>query len=374
MDGWEMKVIPSIKNHSLGFYFGFYSPEISSNGYLLSVVAVGAGNISHIVVWKDSYFVPENSTLELSGAGLTLRDPLRSLDWQGYPYSVVGMKLTEEGNFVLFGRRRRGYTRFKCLHTTRHPSTAGLTEGANFSVYTNPSDGGHLIYSQLQLEGNSSDIWTKISTSERSHPLELIVCVKLDEDGRLLTYQLNSKEIGINVVDMITSKCETMKDQYQLAEVRDENVSWTQANPIKHRKSIKFIRVLLSAIGESNLIPPSPSPSREDTPDALPPIPSLSPLPPGENTAKALPPTLPSSRHRKRLAAMISASTAGGLIVIILIILVSLVMLRKSGLEKNENHLKQVPGLLLRFSYEDLEIATGNFKEILGRGGFWICV
>ncbi|PON39239.1 Tyrosine-protein kinase [Parasponia andersonii] len=67
---------------------------------------------------------------------------------------------------------------------------------------------------------------------------------------------------------------------------------------------------------------------------------------------------------------MISASTAGGLIVNILMILVSLVMLRKSGLEKNENHLKQVPGLLLRFSYEDLELATGNFKEILGCGGF----
>ncbi|PON39238.1 hypothetical protein PanWU01x14_306290 [Parasponia andersonii] len=134
-----MKVILSIKNHSLGFYFGFYSPEINSDRYLLSVVAVGAVNISHIVVWKDSYFVPENSTLELSGAGSVAESQLAGSFEDPVDTLLVGQRLYEVQMLTYF------------------PSTAGLTEGATFSVYTNPSDGGHLIYSQLQLERNSSD-------------------------------------------------------------------------------------------------------------------------------------------------------------------------------------------------------------------------
>ncbi|PON39237.1 GPCR kinase [Parasponia andersonii] len=86
---------------------------------------------------------------------------------------------------------------------------------------------------------------------------------------------------------------------------------------------------------------------------------------------KAPPPTL-LLRHRKKLAPKkISASAAGGLIILVLIVLIYTVVSRKHGLDNNgEDNLKQVPGMPLRFSFEELEIATESFKETLGCGGF----
>ncbi|PON69352.1 Serine/threonine protein kinase [Parasponia andersonii] len=445
-DGWKMRVLLSMKNNSLAFFCGFYSSTRRSEDYMFSVVAVGE-DTTHTVVWSANPDSPvrEDSSLQLSDKRLTLQDSNGTLVWTAYSIistrSVTGMNLTEEGNLVLFGSDGEqlwqsfdnpvdtllvGQRLYRGQTLTNDGTSAGLTEAANFSVFTNASDGRCLISYQSALNKNLRDSFglqygqdekgeyvEKLSMSEKSYPLEFIECVKLDSDGRLKMYQYDSEENGSSNgpsnVDMITRKCETSRDIYYLTGVRDtmyfdpnntddavkslttlsgcerfclqlctcsaalfsyendvsdgichisNDIVRVGSNPINQSKSLTFIKVL-SVIGESNI------------PYVLPPTPSSSPFPPGESTPKALPPTLPSSRYRKILAAIISASIAGGLIMIILIILVSLVMLRKNELQKDgEDDLKQVPGMPLRFSLEELKIATENFKVTLGIGGF----
>lgn len=75
-------------------------------------------------------------------------------------------------------------------------------------------------------------------------------------------------------------------------------------------------------------------------------------------------------KKKKNLALIISVSSVGGFI-IICVVVGSNLMLRKKRLEENgEENMKQVPGMPKCFLYEELEIATENFKETLGSGGF----
>ncbi|PON69345.1 Serine/threonine protein kinase [Parasponia andersonii] len=206
---------------------------------------------------------------------------------------------------------------------TNGNSFAGFIEPANSAVFTNATDGQILIYYQLprsDYPGHSSGlVYTtdtamavhvvNIGTSKKSYPHEFIECVKLDSDGHLRRYRV---------------------------------INW--------RNEHTFIKIL-RVIGE---------------PSSLPPTPSSSPSP-----LKALPPALPSRHSKDRLAKIISASTAGGLVMIILIILVSLVMFQKNRSENDgEDDLNQVPGVRLRFTLEELEVATEDFKEMLGSVGF----
>ncbi|ESR60071.1 hypothetical protein CICLE_v10018366mg [Citrus x clementina] len=62
----------------------------------------------------------------------------------------------------------------------------------------------------------------------------------------------------------------------------------------------------------------------------------------------------------------------GGLLIICIVIVLYIVKVRKNVEDEEhlEDDMKQVPGLPVRFSYEDLQIATEDFKERLGGGGF----
>ncbi|KAF3443990.1 hypothetical protein FNV43_RR13680 [Rhamnella rubrinervis] len=122
----------------------------------------------------------------------------------------------------------------------------------------------------------------------------------------------------------------------------------------------------------------SPSPTNTTPlppPQFLPPFqhqPNLSPspLPSGGDVPKILPPTSPRRRQKKSVA-IVSISIAVGFIIIV-IVLICLAMLKKKKkkLEDGEKDIKQVPGMPMCFSYNDLEVATENFKEKLGTGGF----
>lgn len=70
--------------------------------------------------------------------------------------------------------------------------------------------------------------------------------------------------------------------------------------------------------------------------------------------------------------AAVAGSTAGGLLIICIVIALYIVKVRRNVEEEEhlEDDMKQVPGLPVRFSYEDLQIATEDFKERLGGGGF----
>ena len=121
--------------------------------------------------------MPENSILELSSSGLQLLKPDGSFLWSAqridsFPVSlpVKGMKLSEEGNLVLF--HDNGFPTWKSFDypvdtllvgqtlcsgqmLKNGMSFAGLTKAAYFSVYMNIKDGRRLIYGRLPLNRNA---------------------------------------------------------------------------------------------------------------------------------------------------------------------------------------------------------------------------
>ncbi|CAK7351239.1 unnamed protein product [Dovyalis caffra] len=115
----------------------------------------------------------------------------------------------------------------------------------------------------------------------------------------------------------------------------------------------------------TNATTPSPTSSEEETPR---------PTSPGEKTPNPLPEMRPDTTLRRRLALIIAGVIGGALLVISLVVILILRARWWSKSEKPENdleadHIKQVPGMPVRFSYEDICIATGNFKDRLGKGG-----
>ncbi|KAF5949179.1 hypothetical protein HYC85_015136 [Camellia sinensis] len=69
------------------------------------------------------------------------------------------------------------------------------------------------------------------------------------------------------------------------------------------------------------------------------------------------------SRNRRNLKAIIALSCAGALLIFVVTIVTRFVMLRPSCSEDGEDCMKQVPGSLVRFSYEQLCVATEDFKR-----------
>ncbi|KAL9347020.1 hypothetical protein Peur_061873 [Populus x canadensis] len=115
--------------------------------------------------------------------------------------------------------------------------------------------------------------------------------------------------------------------------------------------------------------PPSPLPD-EKTPSPLPDekTPSPMPFPPSP-----LPKTRPNTTSRRRLAPIIAGVIGGALLIIFLIVILILRARWWEESEKNEDleadDIRQVPGTPVRFSYEDLRVATHDFSETLGKGG-----
>ena len=77
-------------------------------------------------------------------------------------------------------------------------------------------------------------------------------------------------------------------------------------------------------------------------------------------------------RNKRNLAAIVAGSSAGVIFIICLAIFIYLVMLRKSNSKEDGGYIVQVhvPGMLVRLPYEDIRLATEDFKERLGQGGF----
>ncbi|KAJ9686061.1 hypothetical protein PVL29_015105 [Vitis rotundifolia] len=83
-------------------------------------------------------------------------------------------------------------------------------------------------------------------------------------------------------------------------------------------------------------------------------------------------PIPPSSMKTSRIE-VILASCFGAFFVMFLVVIIiwhSLFLKRKDSKEDEEDFLKQVPGVPIRFSNESLVVATENFSQKLGEGGF----
>ncbi|KAB5533679.1 hypothetical protein DKX38_016769 [Salix brachista] len=82
----------------------------------------------------------------------------------------------------------------------------------------------------------------------------------------------------------------------------------------------------------------------------------------------------PNATSRRKWGPII-AGVVGGVLAIISFVVIVVLRVRWSKSEDTEedeedDHIQQVPGMPVRFSYRDLCIATDDFKETLGRGGF----
>ncbi|CAK7351233.1 unnamed protein product [Dovyalis caffra] len=96
--------------------------------------------------------------------------------------------------------------------------------------------------------------------------------------------------------------------------------------------------------------------------------------PSGEITPSPSPEIRPNIISRRQWVPII-AGPVGGVLAIISFVVIIVWRVRRSRSEDTEedvedDHIKQVPGMPVRFSYEDLRLATDDFKEILGKGGF----
>ncbi|XP_044492546.1 G-type lectin S-receptor-like serine/threonine-protein kinase SD2-5 [Mangifera indica] len=77
-------------------------------------------------------------------------------------------------------------------------------------------------------------------------------------------------------------------------------------------------------------------------------------------------------RNTRRLLIILACSFGVFSVLLLVIGIIRFVFLgkKKDGDELEEDYLDQVPGMPKRCSYEDLIAATGNFRKILGKGGF----
>ncbi|KAF3443989.1 hypothetical protein FNV43_RR13679 [Rhamnella rubrinervis] len=433
MDGWKMRVFLVIQHYSrsFGFYGGFYCAG-NCSAYLFSVVAVGED--SHGVVWSANLDNPvgENASVQVTrDKGLVLRDSNGDVVWHSGTISnksVEGMNLTAAGNLVLFDKEgtmiwqsfdhptdalltgQRLYEGQKLVASyfstlwRDGPFYATLTSAANFSAFVNTSDGRSLMYYQLNSDKSSrnrsglqyeedqqKEFLVNLGTSEAAaaYQLEYIEYLKLDMDGRLRTYHYDtSNRSRTNFpVDLVTQECLIDPYQYALMEVR--NVSHSSLNNNSDNFSLEpgvtvnrckhacmqncscSVIVFMHENGDcymsSEILPIGEEHTTNNYSFKSATFVKVSSSE-GASSPLPGPPPLPSG-HRKNLVAIISGSTAAG-ITIIVVILISFVMLRKNGLEDEKDDIKQVPGMLMCFSFEDLKGATENFKETLGSGGF----
>ncbi|KAL5793587.1 hypothetical protein ACOSP7_002181 [Xanthoceras sorbifolium] len=100
---------------------------------------------------------------------------------------------------------------------------------------------------------------------------------------------------------------------------------------------------------------------------------------PVENTSPRTSPTPsppfppPSGRGGKNLVGIVAGSITGGIFVVgVVIVIFYIAKIRRSEVEEQEEEymIQLVPGMPVRFSYEELRVATNDFKERLGGGGF----
>ncbi|KAJ6999488.1 hypothetical protein NC653_010253 [Populus alba x Populus x berolinensis] len=129
--------------------------------------------------------------------------------------------------------------------------------------------------------------------------------------------------------------------------------------------------------------PPSPSPKEitlRPSPEIRPKTSSPSPqgiAPPRLSPKEITPRPSPEIRPKTpRSLVQIIAGVIGSALLIISFVVIFILKARWRGKSEQDqqdvedDHIKHVPGMPVRFSYQELYVATDNFNERLGRGGF----
>ncbi|GKV31083.1 hypothetical protein SLEP1_g39822 [Rubroshorea leprosula] len=133
--------------------------------------------------------------------------------------------------------------------------------------------------------------------------------------------------------------------------LRSEALSFKRVNTSYNQSSL-FLKVQSLQLAH---IPPSPSPV----------------LPRGNSAAPISPPPVSSKKGRRQNMGVILGFTLGASFIVLLIIcILSILKIKKDPNEVEEDYLGHISGAPSRFSYEELKVATNNFSNKLGEGGF----
>ena len=349
------------------FYCGFFCTG-TCESYFFSVVRVVGGNASLIWSANGRRPVQKNAVVQLTNGGLSLRDSNGTKVWSSNTTgnSIVGMNLTEAGKLVLFNNEGTGLWQSTIQNQTNTTSTNTTSQ----NDYCSSGDG-------LCSEG-------------------LCSCpVGVDGIEYFKQNQSQFAEVGCSRITPLS--CNSPLGQQQLVEVRNFTYlsinETTEAFPnIKDMEGCKqaclqncscggaFFRYDSDAEDGYCFMPSRVLVIREgqtanytftSTSFIKVQIPSLAPSPfPTE--PEIVPPPRPKGNN---LAAIAAGSGAGAFLLVCFLIFILSMKLRKSKEEEEEGgdaytNQVQVPGMPVRFSYEDLRRATEEFKERLGRGGF----
>ncbi|KAI6674956.1 hypothetical protein NL676_002862 [Syzygium grande] len=89
-----------------------------------------------------------------------------------------------------------------------------------------------------------------------------------------------------------------------------------------------------------------------------------------QNVANQTPNTSVDNRRTKRLPVILGSSLGALFAMMIFIVAIALFVHKRDDNQAEEDYLDQVPGMLNRFTYDDLKIITDEFSNKLGEGGF----
>ncbi|GLT31706.1 hypothetical protein SLA2020_064240 [Shorea laevis] len=101
-------------------------------------------------------------------------------------------------------------------------------------------------------------------------------------------------------------------------------------------------------------------------------LPSPSPISPKGNSAAQIPPlpVSPKKGRRQNIGVTLGSTLGASFIVLLIICILSFLESKKDAKDVEEDYLGHISGAPSRFSYEELKVATNNFSNKLGEGGF----
>ncbi|GAY54307.1 hypothetical protein CUMW_155710 [Citrus unshiu] len=369
MNGWQMRVFLLLQDAGdFDFYCGFYCNG-TCNSYVFSVVAVREND--HRVVWSANKDRPvkANAMVQLKTDGLVLRDSDGSQIWASNHSgnSVHWMNLDPDGNLSLFNNESKIIWKSSAEKISLSPPNPSITPNGT-----------------LTPEGKAPPPVTGIAPTEENMPkspkkrgTKLVVVAGGSTAGGLLIPYItpNGTLTPEGNAAYITPTYITPTNRTSTPDGNAPYISPTYITPTNGTSTPEgnapyitptFITPTNGTSTPEGNVPYITPTNGTLAPEGNAPPPATGIAPTEENRPKS------PKKGRTKLVAVVAGSTAGGLLIICIVIVLYIVKVRKNVEEEEhlEDDMKQVPGLPVRFSYEDLQIATEDFKERIGGGGF----
>ncbi|KAA8526252.1 hypothetical protein F0562_008545 [Nyssa sinensis] len=429
-DGSEIRVVLSNDKAGLGFVCGFYCKD---NSCFLSVVLHGGGDASVVWSARDPVQKNTLSQLTQDG-DLVLLDSDGAKSFDHPTDTLLDEQRFNEGQNLISSSSATNWSRGLYYATltssTGFAAYTDVGEGQSLMYYqlvpersSRTSTGSN--YAEFQQEGFIVNLGTSQATFRTTPSAGTVKYLKLDSDGYLKIYQHGNASGLSGPVDMVTQdlgKCQhprqfgevamipltctpSLDQQHHLVEVTnvtyfnviDPDAAFPNIRDIEQCKQACLQNCSCTTaffrhdnnVSDGYCYMPSkiltiregPIPNHNFTAATyikvqIPykaPNPVPAPNPPNPVPEGAIPevsPPTPPSRKRPKLTPIIAGSIAGVLVILGLVIVIYWLMLRKTNAEDVEDSFKLVPGMPVRFSYEDLHVATRDFEEQLGVGGF----